>query len=62
MNNVVVSIVTPKDAVNFYFEHFEEAANFVHTGIYAAFNQDPEQVVRFCIYVDNESPDEPSKA
>lgn len=62
MNDVIVSIVTPKDTVEFYFERFEDAYNFIHTAIYAAYNQDPDQVVQFCIRADNKSPDEPAKA
>lgn len=56
MENIIVEVLTMKDKIKFYFADYGEASDFIHTGIYAAYNADPDNVVKFCIYQDKEMP------
>ena len=54
MGDVIAEIITSKDTIKFYFDSYGAASNFVDIAIHAAFNEDPERIIKFCIHADNE--------
>ena len=56
MEDIVVEVITMRDKIRFFFADYGEASEFVHTGMYAAYNADPDNAVKFCIYQDKKMP------